>query len=201
MLYDKPYSFSIDSAKPNAGFLLSKEIELLFSQKLFNQDLIILCIGTDRSTGDCLGPLIGHKLQKNYIIKNAVVLGTLSDPVHAKNIESVVDDIYKNFNNPFIVAIDACLGKCENIGKINLAEKPLFPGAGVNKNLKPVGDISITGIVNMSGFMEYVVLQNTRLSLVMKIADIISFAIYVGIKNSFKNNVIQNNSLYVKDYI
>ncbi|MGB4312546.1 MAG: DUF1256 domain-containing protein [Natronincolaceae bacterium] len=34
-----------------------------------------------------------------------------------------------------------------------------------------VGDISITGIVNLSGYMEYLVLQNTRLSLVMKMAD------------------------------
>ena len=27
-----------------------------------HDELVILCIGTDRSTGDCLGPLIGHKL-------------------------------------------------------------------------------------------------------------------------------------------
>jgi len=26
--------------------------------------VIFLCIGTDRSTGDSLGPLVGHKLRK-----------------------------------------------------------------------------------------------------------------------------------------
>lgn len=27
-----------------------------------NQPIVIFCIGTDRSTGDCLGPLIGTKI-------------------------------------------------------------------------------------------------------------------------------------------
>ncbi|MNE77605.1 hypothetical protein D3C80_1739330 [compost metagenome] len=40
-----------------------------------------------------------------------------------------------------------------------------------------MGDISIYGIVNVGGFMEYMVLQNTRLSLVMRMADEIITAI------------------------
>ncbi len=30
-------------------------------------DIIILCIGTDRATGDCLGPIVGYKLKKNVL--------------------------------------------------------------------------------------------------------------------------------------
>ena len=55
------------------------------------------------------------------------------------------------------------------------------PGAGVKKNLPPVGDMHITGIVNLGGFMEYIVLQNTRLSLVMNMAETISSAVYFGL--------------------
>ena len=47
----------------------------------------------------------------------------------------------------------------------------------MNKNLPEVGEVHITGIVNVAGFMEYFVLQNTRLSIVMKMADIISRSI------------------------
>ena len=47
----------------------------------------------------------------------------------------------------------------------------LKPGAGVNKQLPPVGEVHVTGIVNVSGFMEFFVLQNTRLNLVMKMAQ------------------------------
>jgi putative sporulation protein YyaC len=44
----------------------------------------------------------------------------------------------------------------------------------VNKELPEVGELHITGIVNVAGFMEYFVLQNTRLGLVMKMADVIA---------------------------
>ncbi|MNJ05080.1 hypothetical protein D3C73_1661750 [compost metagenome] len=41
----------------------------------------------------------------------------------------------------------------------------------------------ITGIVNVGGFMEYFVLQNTRLSLVMDLAELIAKAIYISLIN------------------
>jgi len=134
---------------------------------------ILLCIGTDRSTGDCLGPLVGSKINsenQDFFI----VFGTLEQPVHASNLQEKLEEIYKKFKNPFIIAIDACLGRIENIGCVNLGDGSLQPGAGVNKNLPPVGQIHITGIVNIGGFMEYLVLQNTRLNLVMRLADVIA---------------------------
>lgn len=27
------------------------------------KEIVLLCIGSDRATGDCLGPIIGHKLR------------------------------------------------------------------------------------------------------------------------------------------
>lgn len=133
---------------------------------------ILLCIGTDRSTGDCLGPLVGSKIdsvQQDFYL----VYGTLDKPVHASNLKESLDCIYKEHRDPFIIAVDACLGRIENVGCVNLGNGSLQPGAGVNKELPPVGQIHITGIVNVGGFMEYLVLQNTRLNLVMRLADII----------------------------
>lgn len=182
MFNTRPVQFSIEHSKPEAAFLLSKEIiSLILGQNKSLDDIVILCVGTDRSTGDCLGPLVGEKLKKNYLLRNANIFGTLKDPVHAKNLEENIDQIYCSYSNPLVIAIDASLGKSENIGKVNLFKGSLFPGAGVNKNLRPVGDISITGIVNVSGFMEYIVLQNTRLSLVMQMADVISLGLYMSL--------------------
>ncbi len=134
---------------------------------------VLLCIGTDRSTGDCLGPLIGSKIdsqQQDFF----AVYGTLENPVHASNLKDKLDEIHRNHEKPFIIAIDACLGRIENVGCINLGDGSLQPGAGVNKNLPPVGQVHITGIVNVGGFMEYMVLQNTRLNIVMRLADVIA---------------------------
>jgi len=56
-------------------------IDLLAPHIDLYQQLVILCIGTDRSTGDSLGPLVGHKL-KPYInhYEHIHILGTLDNP-------------------------------------------------------------------------------------------------------------------------
>lgn len=132
-----------------------------------NQKVLFVCIGTDRSTGDSLGPLVGTKLSD----AGYEVLGTLDDPVHAVNLEQKLEHIGNYFSDRFIIAIDACLGQFSNVGNIKVACGSIKPGAGVKKDLPAVGHASITGIVNVGGFMEYFVLQNTRLSLVMRLAD------------------------------
>ncbi len=123
-----------------------------------------------------LGPLIGYKIG-DLNFKNVYIHGNLEEPVHAKNIDKVMDNILRNYEKPFIIAIDACLGKLDHVGLITVGEGSIKPGAGVKKDLAPVGDMYITGIVNFSGFMDYLILQNTRLSVVMKMADMISMGI------------------------
>ena len=142
-----------------------------------HKEIVIVCIGTDRSTGDCLGPLVGTSLSK---LKSSIfhLYGTLEEPVHAMNLQATLDVIYSTHEDPYVIGIDACLGQSSSVGCIQVAAGPLRPGAGVNKELPPVGDIHLTGIVNVGGFMEYFVLQNTRLSLVVRMADIISHSLY-----------------------
>jgi len=141
-----------------------------------NRPTVILCIGTDRSTGDALGPLIGTHLSR-LNLPQLNVYGTLDEPVHATNLLENIRLIQQSFVNPFIIAIDACLGKMDSIGCITLANGPLKPGAGVHKQLPEVGEAHITGIVNVGGFMEYMVLQNTRLNLVWRMSENISMLI------------------------
>lgn len=145
----------------------------------FKRPLVILAIGTDRSTGDCLGPLAGSLLnEKNIYMPKLNIYGTLDDPVHATNIEDKVETIMNIYSNPIIIAIDACLGQAKNVGNLNVGIGSIKPGAGVKKELPNVGHIYLTGTVNVGGYLEYLVLQNTRLSLVMKLAKLISESIY-----------------------
>jgi len=60
---------------------------------------------------------------------------------------------------------------------VTIGEGSIKPGSGVSKDLAPVGNAYITGIVNFGGFMDFLILQNTRLSVVMKMADLISSSI------------------------
>ncbi len=152
--------------------------DAFFSEK---HSLVVLCIGTDRSTGDSLGPLIGTALARR--LPFFPLYGTLDDPVHAVNLADKLDKIKDEHREPFIIAIDACLGRLDNVGKIDVGLGSLQPGAGVNKNLPQVGNVFISGIVNVGGFLEYFVLQNTRLSVVMSLAEVITEGLYNTIKS------------------
>ena len=151
---------------------LINEIKKLLPQ---DKDILIVCVGSDRITGDCLGPLAGTFLEN----KGFDVLGTIHSPVHAGNIKKAIQFIKALHYNKFKIAIDACLGCKENIGKIYVTAGPLIPGIGVKKyNLPQIGDMSITGIVNeyVKG-KEYPKLIDTRLSLVWDMAEVIANAI------------------------
>lgn len=147
-------------------------LNLLEVNSYKNKTIVFLCIGSDRATGDCLGPLLGYKLS-HLPSKNYVVYGTLEEPVHAKNLKETVSRIYSENNNPFIIAIDASLGKASHVGYYTLGEGPLKPGAGVDKDLPYVGDLFVTGIVNLSGLFDQMLLQTTRLGTVMTLVDYI----------------------------
>lgn len=170
-------SVKVDYRDAEAHKLLSEQLLTMLDSVNPARAIVVLCIGTDRSTGDSLGPLIGTLLKKREPAGFSLY-GTLQDPVHALNLQETLQLIENRYRKPFIIAIDACLGQFASVGTIQLGSGPMRPGAGVNKQLPPVGDIHITGIVNVGGFMEYLVLQNTRLSLVMEMADIIAACLH-----------------------
>ncbi|MFV3012645.1 spore protease YyaC [Clostridium botulinum] len=140
-----------------------------------NKDTIIICIGTDRCIGDCLGPLVGTILKyKNIPLK---LYGTLDEPIHALNIEETIKNIKNSYPNSSIIGIDACLGDKNNIGQIQVRNFPIQPGKGVGKILPKVGDCSIVGIVDSNENCDIFTSANTRLSLILNIAKVIANSI------------------------
>lgn len=136
--------------------------------------LAVVCIGTDRSTGDALGPLVGSYLRR--WAPQLQVFGTLEEPVHATNLVETLSRLQQQPVS-FVLAVDACLGRAENVGYVTLRAGPLRPGSGVRKTLPEVGDAHMVGVVNVGGFMEYLVLQNTRLGVVWPMARVMAAAI------------------------
>lgn len=128
--------------------LLTTQLEHLLFQKKFYQrlrchPLIILCIGTPKIPGDCLGPLVGSLLE---IYTDYKVFGTMERPVHALNLKSTIKEIRKRYPQSIIITIDAAMGQREQNGFLAVAQKPLRPGLGLGKRLPAVGHIQITGV-------------------------------------------------------
>lgn len=168
--------FYCNAFEKGADLKLNNEMRLILGRLHMTADhIVILCIGTDRATGDCLGPLVGEHLKK--ALPDIPIYGTLKHPIHALNLEETIQDIYMHYADPFIIAVDASLGVAEHIGYATLCHAPLNPGKGVNKKLPAIGNLSITGIVNVAGFPNSILLQSTRLHTVVTLADCISNAI------------------------
>ena len=135
---------------------------------------VIVCIGSDLAIGDSLGPITGSMLKFKTQGIRAFVYGTLASPITAKEIRYVRTFLKETHKNSPIIAIDAAVGNEGDIGLIKLSDTPLHPGAGANKQLGTLGDISIMGIVAEKSVSNYALLNTTRLNLVYSMSEIIS---------------------------
>ena len=166
--YDTNRNFETAQLAARLYMMIREELD-----KSGKDKVLLLCIGTDRSTGDSLGPLIGYQL-KDRELKHIRVLGTLNRPVHAMNLEDTLSIVEQYYQDHLVIAVDASVGMHDHIGCITVGRGSLKPGLGVSKELRSVGDLFITGVVSSCGDYDPVMLQSIRLSLVMRMAECIS---------------------------
>jgi putative sporulation protein YyaC len=144
-----------------------------------NKNSAIVCIGTDKCIVDSIGPLVGTLLSKKNL--KIDIYGTLDKPVQAMNLEEYIKKInLKNYDN--ILAIDACLSCTKEQGIIEIRKGPVTPGKGIGKILSPIGDFSIIGVDGSSETEFSEIVQQTRLSLVYNMAEIITEGIVTAIQ-------------------
>ena len=171
--YDTNQNFETAELAARLYMMIRDELE-----KSRKEKVLLLCIGTDRSTGDSLGPLIGYLL-KNQELKHIRVLGTQNRPVHAMNLEDTLSIVEQYYQDHVIVAVDASVGMHDHIGCITVGRGSLKPGLGVSKELRSVGDLFITGVVSSCGDYDPLMLQSIRLSVVMRMAECISESVCI----------------------
>lgn len=135
---------------------------------------VVVCVGSDLAIGDSLGPITGSLLKYKTQGVNCFLYGTLAAPVTAKEIKYLRSFLKKTHPKSQILAIDAAVGEKGDVGVIRVTDSPLFPGAGANKQLGCLGDVSILGIVAEKSVANYGILNTTRLNLVYTMSEIIS---------------------------
>ena len=135
---------------------------------------VIVCIGSDLAIGDSLGPITGSMLKFKTQGLNIFLYGTLSAPVTAKEIRYMRTFLQETHEGSQVIAIDAAVGSEGDIGLIKLSDTPLQPGAGANKRLGELGDMSIMGVVSEKSIANYGLFNTTRLNLVYTMSEIIS---------------------------
>ena len=174
----------IPSSDPGALSRLSLAIEaLLASRGAPARPVVFACIGTDRSTGDALGPLVGQKLARLGMEEHAVV-GTLEAPLHALNMGDRLGPILDDDARPLVVAVDAALGPLASVGSIAVRPHGIRPGQGVGKDLPVIGELAVTATVNVAARgLDAQVLQSTRLFHVQQMADLIAVSSWWALRS------------------
>lgn len=164
--------------------LATDKIAYYLSEYLTDNSAIV-CIGTDKCIIDSLGPIIGTILVKQDI--GIDVYGTLDNPVHAMNINDYIKILNKK-NYDKVIAIDACLSSRMGVGTVKIDDEPIMPGKGIGKSLPEIGDISIVGVTGSGNTDFHDLVQDTRLSLIYNMAEVIASGIVsaVSIKVLYK---------------
>ncbi|WP_167577542.1 spore protease YyaC [Ammoniphilus sp. YIM 78166] len=151
--------------------LLVKLADVLPSH-IRNEDVVFFCIGTNQISGDCFGPLVGSYLKSNGYTN---VMGTIQDPIDAKNIHERIQEIPKD---KLVIAIDAALGTFSFVETFSISSGTLHPGSGIGKTLPPVGDVGIVAVVNLKDWKsDSLVLTQTSLSTVIPMVITLSSAL------------------------
>jgi putative sporulation protein YyaC len=177
------HDIDVHGNRPGASRTLARSLrQALLAGGAGERPVVFACIGTDRSTGDALGPLVGQWLVRSGYDRRHV-MGTLEDPLHALNLRDRLADLSRHATPPLIVAVDAALGSKDSVGLISLRNRGLRPGDGVGKSLPSVGDVAITATVNVSaGAYDAHVLQSTRLFIVQSLARTIGVACWDAVR-------------------
>lgn len=127
------------------------EQDLLLVIPNFNEieKLTIVNIGTPKVDYDSLGPTVGsileELLEENEELKSFVeIIGTVEDSANALTVEKKTEHLVDSNINNFVLAIDAAVTyKPGDLFRRYIRSTGIKPGAGVKKDLREVGDISI----------------------------------------------------------
>ena len=85
--------FYFNTFEKNSAYKLRNSLRDTLDQNgVLEEDIVILCIGTDRATGDCLGPLVGEHLMQ--VLPHIPIYGNLESPIHALNLEETILHIH-----------------------------------------------------------------------------------------------------------
>lgn len=165
------YAFHFNNTMAETGLYMALRNNL----GVLERPPVVLCIGSDLAVGDSLGPIAGTMLRRRSF--GGYIYGTLKNPVTAKEAKYLGEFLHKTHPKSKIIAVDAAVGEEPDIGLLKVVPGALRPGAGANKRLPKVGDVSVLGIVAKKSPLSYQLFNLTRLGVVYSMAETVAASI------------------------
>lgn len=110
------------------------------------KETVVICIGSDRVSGDMLGPMVGSSLKEKYRLA-CPVYGSVGESVNGLNLEEYLKMIGERHRGSSIIAVDAALGKGSDVGTVRLKRGGIKAGGALERKGENVGDIGVIGVV------------------------------------------------------
>lgn len=147
-------------------------------------NLAILCVGTNKIIGDSIGPIIGSNL-KHMENDFMHVFGTTCNPLDFYNARNIINNLYENYEKPYIITIDAALSDKNRKGEIVLNKGFIKIGKALDRSICFYSNTNINCVVGKNS--EYAnnnleELLNADEKRVYEMSKIVS----TGIKNVLK---------------
>lgn len=185
------FSFNLYNSLAPSGTVLALKKVLPSAENI----PVVLCIGSDLSVGDSLGPITGTKLKEKLRGLNCYIYGSLSKPITAHEVKYINEFLRLTHPGSPVIAVDAAVGASGDIGLIKIARRGVKPGSGANKKLARVGDVSIIGIIAEKSVFNFSILSATRLNIVYRMADIIAEGVATFIMDCLKTQNSDGNKV------
>jgi putative sporulation protein YyaC len=148
------------------------------------EHIFVMGIGSNVINGDSLGPFVGTLLHNLYP-KHLTIFGNLQSPLDAQTLVPQVSGITLP-KNSFVIAIDSVLGSERIVNSIVVRDGSILPGSGLGKNLPPIGDCSIMGVVLENNPTLECSLLSTNLHLIYTMATNIAKGISLAVRQYYK---------------
>lgn len=179
------------SSKPNAVIPYNHRLAPLFiRQALYSllpqgtEHIYVIGIGSNRISGDSLGPFVGTLLKNSYP-DHLTILGNLQSPLDATTlVPELTSFTFKK--NSFVIGVDSVFGSEEMVNSIVVNDGHIVPGIGLGNILPPIGDSGITGVVLENDPLLKNSLLCTDLHLVYTMATSIAKGISLTVRQYFK---------------
>lgn len=108
-------------------------------------NIVVVCIGTMRVTGDSVGPRVGDILKESGA--PCYVYGDSLSNINAHKL-----DVYENLlkvchSGDIVIAVDAALGNSKDVGRVKVTGNGLRPGRALGRKNEKIGDIGVLAVV------------------------------------------------------
>jgi len=131
---------------------------------------VIVCVGTDKVSGDSLGPMVGNYLRHRYAVP-CPVYGVEGRTVNGVNLERYKAFLDAHYAGVPVIAVDAALGEEDEVGKIRYRVGGVQAGGALGRRNATVGHLAVLGVVGVKGEDALGTLLEVPFDLVERLAD------------------------------